>query len=72
MHVVHSHLPPEKTDIILNHLATLAGNSYEPILAYGGTAKNFDATRYARKILSQITNCVAFDTYSHSFPLWMR
>jgi len=50
VHVVLSHLPPEKTDIILNHLATLAGNSYELILAYGGTAKNFDAIRYARKI----------------------
>ena len=25
VHVVLSHLPPEKTDIILNHLATLAG-----------------------------------------------
>lgn len=50
VHVVLSHLPPEKTDIILNHLATLAGNSYALILAYGGTAKNFDAISYARKI----------------------
>jgi len=49
VHVVLSHLPPQKTDPILNYLQQL-GSACEMVLAYGGTIKNFEGILFPRKV----------------------
>ena len=49
VHIVLSHLPSQKTDPILNYLKQL-GSAGEIVLAYGGTAKNFEGILYPKKV----------------------
>jgi len=49
VHVVLSHLPSQGTDPILGYLQQLGGAD-EIVLAYGGTAKNFESILFPRKV----------------------
>jgi len=50
VHVVLVHLPPKKTDLILNYITSLKGKNYEVILAYGGSERDFADIHFPMKV----------------------
>jgi hypothetical protein len=49
VHIVRCHQPSKETDPVLNYHKQLGGAG-EIVLAYGGTAKNFEDIRFPKKI----------------------